>query len=32
MEAINKPYPLFALLQWWLDLFEADWQSEQNRK
>ena len=32
MSAIEKPYPLFAMIQWWLDLFEDDWRSEQNRK
>ena len=29
---INKPYALFSILQWWIDLFENDWPSEQNRK
>ena len=23
MSAIAKPYPLFAMLQWWIDLFEG---------
>jgi hypothetical protein len=30
--AIDKPYALFSILQWWIDLFETDWQSEGNRK
>jgi hypothetical protein len=23
MSAITKPYPLFAMIQWWIDLFEG---------
>ena len=23
MSAISKPYPLFSMLQWWIDLFEG---------
>jgi len=30
--ALNKPYALFSIIQWWIDLFDADWQSEENRK
>jgi len=32
MQAISKPYPLFAMIQWWLDLIEADWQREPSRQ
>ena len=28
MAALNKPYPLFSIIQWWVDLFDADWDRE----